>query len=325
MIRGFLQIVFVLGLLAAMPAAAQGGGAAGIWALRAEGRILALLKLHRDSAAPGGWAGEWSAPHFTISSTHAASDIRGSVIRRAATATVARGDVIELTIPRREAGEAPDIFIFRLLAPDVAEFGWKDAPIAPLELARAAPDAVIAVDWDRARSYTLTAPSRPSNPEMAAIFQADQADRQSGIAPADRQAVAARDDVRRARTLALLHGGALRSGTDFWQAAYVFQHSRETSDILLAHTLAVLAVARNRPDATGIAAATLDRYLQRIGQKQIYGTQYTLPDDGPATQEPYDRGLISDALRQALGVETQAEQERQRAEYDGRRVARPPH
>ena len=41
------------------------------------------------------------------------------------------------------------------------------------------------------------------------------------------------------------------------------------------------------------------------------------------TQDPYDRALISDALRQALGVPPQAELERRRAEIEAGFRARP--
>ncbi len=82
----------------------------------------------------------------------------------------------------------------------------------------------------------------------------------------------------------------------------------------MAHTFAVIAAARGRPDAAWIAAATLDRYLHSIGQKQVYGTQYSLPKGQPPTQEPYDRVLVSDPLRMALGVPPVAAQEQQRAQ-----------
>ena len=52
-----------------------------------------------------------------------------------------------------------------------------------------------------------------------------------------------------------------------------------------------------------IAAATLDRYLQAIKQSQIYGTQYRWTADAPdISQDPFDKDLISDALRAELGV-----------------------
>ena len=159
---------------------------------------------------------------------------------------------------------------------------------------------------------------RPSNAEMKAIFDADQADRAPGAAAIDWTVVAPRDAARRARTLALVAAGALKSGDDYWHAAFILQHGDTPDDFLLAHTFAVIAAARGRADATWIAAASLDRYLQRSGKPQIYGTQFRTPRGQPVTQEPYDRTLVSDALRQALGVPGQAGQERQRAEFEAR-------
>lgn len=127
-----------------------------------------------------------------------------------------------------------------------------------------------------------------------------------------------RDEARRTRVRALLEAGALNSGDDFYHAAFVFQHGSEPGDYLLAHSFALIAASRGRPDATWIAAATLDRYLQNIGRPQIYGTQYSTPRGRPTTQDPYDRDLVSDALRAALGVPVQAAQERQRAEFEAR-------
>jgi hypothetical protein len=158
----------------------------------------------------------------------------------------------------------------------------------------------------------------PTNPEMTRIFEADQAARKSPAA-IDWTKVGPEDAARRKRTKELLDAGALQSGDDYWHAAFVFQHGSRPQDFLLAHTLAVVAAARGRQDATWIAAATLDRYLQNIGQKQIYGTQYrSSPPGSDWTQEPYDRELISDALRQALKVPVQSDQEKRRAEIEAR-------
>ena len=118
---------------------------------------------------------------------------------------------------------------------------------------------------------------------MTAIFDADQADRAHGGAAIDWSVVTPRDEARRARTLALLDAGALHSGDDFWHAAFVFQHGSQPDDFLLAHTLAVIAAARGRADASWIAAATLDRYLQNIGRPTL-GTQYHMPAGQQATQ-----------------------------------------
>jgi hypothetical protein len=155
-----------------------------------------------------------------------------------------------------------------------------------------------------------------SNPEMAAIFKADQADRSTN--PIDWKVVGAADEKRRARTEQLLDAGSLKTGQDFYDAAFVFQHGHTANDYLKAHLLAMVAIARDQPDAPWIAAATLDRYLNAIGKPQVLGTQFTRVDGGKFTQEPYDRTLASDAMRKALQVPSLAEQKAERRAYDAR-------
>ena len=145
-----------------------------------------------------------------------------------------------------------------------------------------------------------------SNPEMIRIFAADQADRKDHPR-IDWSVVDPADAARRVRVKALLDKGALTTGEDFEAAAFVFQHGHSAHDFLLAHALAMVALAKGRDKAKWIAAASLDRYLMNIGQPQIFGTQYAKLDTSP-TMEPYDRALISDAFRAELGVAGQAVQ-----------------
>jgi hypothetical protein len=156
--------------------------------------------------------------------------------------------------------------------------------------------------------------SGSNNSEMAAIFKADQADRSTQSIHWD--VVRAADRKRRDRTKLLLDSGALRTGDDYYDAAFVFQHGEAANDYLKAHVLAVVAVAKGQPDAPWIAAATLDRYLQEIGKPQVLGTQFTRTDGGKFTQEPYDRTVASDAMRQAIQVPSLAEQETERRGYE---------
>lgn len=160
---------------------------------------------------------------------------------------------------------------------------------------------------------------KASNSEMTAIFNADQKARQDSNI--DWASVGPQDEERRKRTQALLDAGALKSADDFSHAAFIFQHGGSSDDYLKAHLLATVAVARGNADATWIAAATLDRYLQHIGKPQILGTQFRTGPDGRTTQEPFDRSLASDALRDALGVPALAAQEEKRKSYEN--AARP--
>jgi hypothetical protein len=141
---------------------------------------------------------------------------------------------------------------------------------------------------------------------MKAIVDEDQRVRTGS--KIDWDAVTKSDTERREQTRKLLAEGALHTGTDYEEASLVFQHSHAADDYLLAHVLAMVAVSKGDAAAIWIAAATLDRYLQTAGQKQIFGTQFTVRTDHTThtvTQEPYSKDLISDALRSQLGVLSQ--------------------
>lgn len=121
----------------------------------------------------------------------------------------------------------------------------------------------------------------------------------------------ARTDVRKQKVRALLANGDIKTGEEFYDAAFIFQHGDVADDYLFAHVLAMDAVVKGYDIAKWVAAATLDRYLQMIHQPQIFGTQYPLdankphqPSDAtPAgrfkgrTQQPYNDSLISDPIR----------------------------
>ncbi|MET4896318.1 hypothetical protein RN629_03975 [Sphingomonadaceae bacterium jetA1] len=151
------------------------------------------------------------------------------------------------------------------------------------------------------------------NRDLTAMFEADQAIRQS-IDPAKPidisfvRRMIAEDNARRAAVRVMLDQNRLATAEDYYHAAFVLQHGSSAGDYLLAHTLALAAAARGKKDASWIAAATLDRYLMKIGQPQIYGTQYIRSKESGPTMAPYDRNLIPDSLRRALDVPVQAEQ-----------------
>lgn len=162
-------------------------------------------------------------------------------------------------------------------------------------------------------SIQAQAPQPKDNPQLTAMFDADQAIRASidpakPIDMAQVRRMIAEDATRRATARTLLAEGRLATAEDYYHAAFLFQHGSDAADYLLAHSLAMAAVARGKAEANWIAAATLDRYLMKIGQPQIYGTQYTRSKESGVTMDPYDRALIPDSLRTTLGVPMQAEQ-----------------
>jgi hypothetical protein len=154
-------------------------------------------------------------------------------------------------------------------------------------------------------AYARQDAAQVSNAEMTRLYGEDQADRTGDV---DWNKVSPRDEQRRAQTRHLLETGALHTSADFNHAAFIFQHGDTADDYLLAHTLAMVAVGKGDRSSLWIASATLDRYLVTVKQPQVYGTQFMRRNGKPYGQEPYNRDLVSDALRAELGVPSLKEQ-----------------
>jgi hypothetical protein len=114
------------------------------------------------------------------------------------------------------------------------------------------------------------------NKELAALFQADQADRTGEIDPQ----LLERDRVRRQRVKELVAAGSLEDGADFFHAAMIYQHGEELEDYWQAHTLAKKAAEWGHQSGRWLAAAAYDRWLMHQGQPQKYGTQYRVGAGG---------------------------------------------
>ena len=302
----------ILGLALFLEARASAADPAGLWAFRAGNVTLFQLALRHEVA---GWSGTWIRPTGFEIDGDVFTNVTGPTIRRSAISARANPDgSVELVFDDPRPGAIPDAFRVRALDSGRAEAHYNGARMGALLLVRETAKAPIG-GWDRKLTYRyVTDADLPSNSEMTALFTADQADRRTPNI--DWSIVGPADDKRRARTQALIDAGALHSGDDFLHAAFIFQHGVGPDDHLKAHILATVAVARGNRSAVWIAAATLDRYLQGVGQPQVLGTQFMIAK-GKATQEPYNRTLIPDALRQALNVPPLDEQEAQRQRYEG--------
>ena len=288
-------------------------GYAGTWVMTLGQRVFIVLTIEPDGEA---FSARIQAP-ASFDLPAAGSPLRYSHIqlpikdRRSTRATV-EGDHLRIIIADPANPGEPDEFDLTLSDPEHASLQFAGVPVAPMPLKRHAglPPAP-AVDWDSNRTYSVAVESTTANAEMASIYEDDQKVRQNGLSTrADWAAIEKADRVRRERVAALLARSALHTAEDFRKAAFVFQHGERSDDYLLAHTLALVAVAKGDQGAAWIAAATLDRYLQSVRQPQIYGTQF-LGAGAATTQKPYNQQLISDALRSELGVPTQASQAEQ--------------
>ncbi len=133
---------------------------------------------------------------------------------------------------------------------------------------------------------------------MRKIYEEDQKDRSDETGDAKR-----REQVKQ-----LISEGKVQSGEDYYYAAFIFQHGQRPSDYLYAHALAVTAVNKGLHNPIWLSAATLDRHLHSIQQPQVFRTQFGSLSDSRDDQERYDRGIVSDALRDQWCVAPEATQ-----------------
>lgn len=170
------------------------------------------------------------------------------------------------------------------------------------------------------------------------LFVEDGEDSRNGISKFSEEQLAARGNARREKVRALLAAGELKTGEDFYEAAFIFHHMDDTADCLFAHVLAMEAVLKGNDVAKWIEAATLDRYLQSIGRPQVFGTQYPLDPNlphephpatgsqgafrGGRTLAPYDEQFLPDSARLNFCVPVLAQQKENVAMFNAGK--RPP-
>lgn len=301
---------------------------AGSWAVKAGGITIFRFDLSHDR---GSWDARWSRPEKFNFDGEGFKSVSGPVIILQASRVKVSGIDVEMTFPDASSPEdggdsMPDIFKIHRTSAGQTELEYVGAGFPPFSLiADSSPQ--LTASWAPDRVYTIEI-VRQTNPEMTAIFEADQADRKT-TPHISRNQMRSSDTARRLRVKELMDSGALDSGDDYYHAAFIFQHGISADDILTAHILAMAAISRGKSSAAWIASATLDRYLQTIGRPQVLGTQFKMREDGAVDQEPYLPMLIPDSLRRALNVPTVDEQKAQReqiqrSQYDRREKAAKP-
>ena len=316
-----LLCTLVLTGYASLAAAQSADDFTGTWAHRVEGRNFVVLTLE---SGPEGLQGTIEFPGV-VTLTPAPSGIVISDVRGPASKSPVKEVRVEstgrvITYDQPEGGSNESLL--RAAGDDRLSFGLiaENPDFVTFAFERADSTAVVAADWDEEKRYYVR-DAAPPNAEIAAIFAADQADRQQ-LGSIDWAVVGPRDAARRARVRQMLDEGLLRAADDYYYAAMIYQHGEAPDDYLLAHAFAMAAQAGGRPDAAWIAAASFDRFLHNIDRAQIFGTQYVGPAGEPLTQGKFDTALIPDSLRRALGVPTLEQQEVQRAQFEKLNQAR---
>lgn len=135
--------------------------------------------------------------------------------------------------------------------------------------------------------------------------------------------------VREATLRGMLASGEIKTGDDFYDAAFIFQHGDSPEEFLFAHILAMEAMVRGSAAARWMVATTLDRYLQFTKQPQIFGTQYITDRNVPLkvhpsglplpfgrTLEPYNESFLPDSVRTDFCVPVLAQQKENIAQFN---------
>ena len=105
------------------------------------------------------------------------------------------------------------------------------------------------------------------------LFVEDGEDVTHGISKFSEEQLNARGNARREKVKALLAAGELKTGEDFQEAAFIFQHGNNTDDCLFAHILAMEAVLREATegkDGSGNRQLHWTEYLQSIRRQPKY-------------------------------------------------------
>lgn len=314
--RSFLRCLLALLMTAQwalLAGAARAEELSGAWVWNVEGRNLMVIELTSDGE--GRLAGTLKRPTALATSSGGngltVSGVEGPIVTRRVETITRRDGAVHIAAfdPDDPSGPTRREYLLSVAAGGAELRSPVDNRLPPIPLIRPRPPLEVAADLDPQATYVTRPPVPASNAELAALFEADQAPRTNPDATVNWSVINEQDRARRARTRELLDGGQINSADDYWRAAFIFQHGDRPEDYLLAHSLAVVAVGLGRQDATWIAAATMDRYLQSTGQPQIYGTQFQIRD-GETTQGDFNRELLPDQVRRSSNVPTLAEQAR---------------
>ncbi len=163
------------------------------------------------------------------------------------------------------------------------------------------PEWYEAFDTDKTNNDYLL---NTTNVSLYQMFRRDQAERSGqsvdwDISPDES------DEDRLKKVKEIVNNGGLFSAYDFYFAAIIMQHGKDSDDYRIANVLSIKAkgLDPNNHEIKWLVCASEDRYLHSIGRAQVWGTQY-LGGPGNWTLEPFDTTIITDNERVECGVRT---------------------
>jgi hypothetical protein len=144
------------------------------------------------------------------------------------------------------------------------------------------------------------------NSELTQMYDQDQSERMD-VHGSDVKAwaiISAHDKVHRDRVLELMHQDKLETAEDYFHAALIMQHGDEPSDYMLAHIMSCAAAQMGNKPSVWLSAASFDRLMQKVGQSQVFGTQYRKDPSLGWTLQPLASEVLTDGVRKTFNVPT---------------------
>jgi hypothetical protein len=109
--------------------------------------------------------------------------------------------------------------------------------------------------------------------ELIKLAEEDQADRAGSYDSVDWNKVNPRDLQRRIQVATIFAEGCFKIASDYASAATIYQHGNTAGHYYQAFIWANEAVKLGDTSQVWWTAAALDRYLVKVGQRQLFGTQ----------------------------------------------------
>lgn len=161
------------------------------------------------------------------------------------------------------------------------------------------------------RTRTQGGPPAAPDPELTKLFVDDQTARAGPIEQVDMAKLDREDSIRRERVRARVNAGSLQTALDYYHAAMVFQHGRDSADYAQAHRWVRRSEALDstNPAVRWLVAASWDRYQMSRHLPQWYGTQTDRNPrgTGPVVLYTIDTTRVTEAERQWRGIGTLAQ------------------
>lgn len=221
----------------------------GTWIVPVGSQTFAVVQL---AASPGNTlTGTISMPQHFDTDGVTISDIQLPARTAPIDTATAKDHALHIVTHSPSDPTDKDEFVLTFTGKNEATLDIIGAPFDSWPVLRVQHPATVSTDFDPKRKYFFL-DSDIASREMQNIFREDQLVRKGVVwTKAYANSIAAGDSERHQQVKALLSANKLYSGSDFEQAAFIFQHGDTPKDFLLAHTLALAALARGKQDAYG--------------------------------------------------------------------------